>query len=293
MIDRYIIITGLLRLEPVLIKTLKNLLAIREKMNIKSIMFLTWNGELNKIKTNELKMLLKKIRCIQYPKLQDNGGGNHLAQMFHYKKGLELVKYMSKDSKNDVYVLKTRSDLFIDNNSLNEVFSYNYEINDDPILSHKIWLPWVHKTKPFYFEDSIFYSHINSMEKLYNIDTIFKLKKIGQGITHIRRFFTPFLNQEKYKLFNELILDNTDEIMENSHKLSLEKMLNTKTGSHLLKIYYEILNKYFFVSTINENSIIFRPWNQKNKVVNLRYKFDLLYDSKEIENLSKNLQHIF
>lgn len=268
--DIFIIFTGLIRHTDKLNKSLNDLIKLKDKYNIKKIFILTWKGQnyKNQILNNNL------IKYIEYQNLKDLGGGNHLAQMFHYKKGLELVN--NYKTENDKYILKTRTDVYINPDFYDTIFNYNYNINSN-ILTHKIWVPWVHKTKPFYFEDSLFFSHINSMEKLYNIDNIFKLKNIGQGITHIRRFITPFLNNIKYKEYCNNLLQNKDNLMIRSLKLNINEIKNIKNGKEFIDYYYEILNKYFYIKTDNNNSIIFRNWNKMNNNLNKQYNFDLLY----------------
>jgi len=263
MIDRYIIFTGLFKDKMKFSYSLIDLLSIANEFNIKKIFFITWPSEIAKMKDDRLLQLKrhKLIRFITIKRLRNNGFGNFLAQMAHYNKALEEVKSIMNHD-NDNYILKSRTDVSIQINFLKQIFLYDYKLEPNKFLSHKIWIPWAHKTKPFYFEDATFYSHFDSMEKLYSIKN-FNIKQIGQGITHIRRFINPFLGNNKYSEFCNIIRTNKNNINIQSVSGNYDKLISSPIGEVLLKNYYDILNKYFYVYTETPESINFRIWNKQ------------------------------
>ena len=260
MVNNYIIFTGLLRREDMLIQSLTDMIGMAEEYNIKQIIIVTWKAQSNAIKNkNRFRQFLKHklIQYVEYPKLESNGGGNYKAQMFHYLKGLELIP--EKDS----FVLKTRTDVYIQREMLKNIFTKNLFIGEnDNVMNHKIWLPWVEKYRPFYFADECFYSHYSSMRKLYNITKDFHINIQKQGIIHIRRFITPFLNVEEYKPLCDIMMNDIDM----NDKLKME-------------IYHIVLRKYFDVDSPTPTSVIFRDWSKKNDKLNLRHKLHLHYSN--------------
>ena len=258
MIDRYIIFTGLFKDKMMFSRSLSNLLHIANDFNIKKIFFITWPSEIAKMKDAHLLQLKKHklIKFITIKRIRDKGFGNYLAQMTHYKKALEEVKsIMNNDNEN--YILKSRTDVSIQINFLKQIFLHDYKLEPNKFLSHKIWIPWAHKTKPFYFEDATFYSHFDSMEKLYSIRK-FNIKQIGQGITHIRRFINPFLGNNEYSDFCNIILTNKNNLNFKSLNGKYNELISSSQGEILMKNYYDILNKYFYVYTETPESITFR-----------------------------------
>lgn len=285
----YIIFTGLLRQESKFYQSIVNFLAISEKYNIKKIFFITWEDELNRLRNKSLIKLCDNelIKFVGCPKLKNNSLGNYLPQMHHYKVGLDRVKSIIKpirknsirSNNNDIYILKTRTDVQVQNSFIEKIFLYDFEIKNDDVLTHKIWIPWAHISKPFYFEDAIFFSHISSMEKLYNIDPNFTYRFIGQGITHIRRFITPFLKVKKYENFCNIIMTNKNKLMVNSLKLKTSEFKDYEGGVDFILTYHEILDKYFYIFTETNHSINFRMWNDKDNKKSKNAFLWLLYEN--------------
>jgi hypothetical protein len=165
------------------------------KINNIKIIFCTWKGQM-KIYDKTINQINKKnIKLIISKELKDNGDGNIIAQAYQYRKGMEYIKNNTKDL-NNTFILKTRPDVFIRANFFNEIINMNLKIDNGNSLEYKIWTGWTHAIKPFYLEDSYFYSHYNTMIKLLDFDkNIFKRENLGQGISHIRRFIIPFFNE--------------------------------------------------------------------------------------------------
>ena len=82
-------------------------------------------------------------------------------------------------------------DIIINNHLLDFIFNQNYKIDSyiSPLFKYKIWIAWIHLTKPFYIGDCCFYSHISVMNNIapeYSSD--YKYIKLGQGHVEIRWF---------------------------------------------------------------------------------------------------------
>jgi hypothetical protein len=177
------------------------------------------------------------------------------------------IKYIDNNYKEDnIFILKTRMDVFIDNHQLNYIFSQNYKINlSNTLFSYKIWIAWIHITKPFYIEDACFYSHISVMKKLSPyVDNLFN----QQGHSHIRWFL---LLAREYNLYME------PDTYKHYQNMNSNFIFNEITKNILIK-YKECIKNHFIINTL-ENGILFREWNNINF-----YK----KPSNNIKNIIKN-----
>lgn len=198
----------------------------------------------------------KKISLISMTQLNDPGDGNYLSQMESFNQGILKICNICDDiniDHRDVKIFKTRYDGIVSDECFNFVFSLDDSIVDkdnDKILNFKIWNPWFFLNKPFYMEDSFFSARLCDIFSLHNIRQ-YSRESIGQGITHIRRFISPFLDKfpilkdymcGKYGLTNRMNRTWTSDI----NNLSLEER---KYLISLLSLYYYILNKYFNIQS--------------------------------------------
>lgn len=268
----YILFTGLMRLEPLFMKSLQD---FEKNPKVKQVIFITWQGETNKIKNKKTLKTFKKLKVFSMAKIKPSGG-HYKEQMSQYRQGMNYIKAISKTP--DYFVMKTRTDVYIKPSFFNEIINTDLRTEkDDPIMSHKVWIPWVHRIKPFYFEDAIFYSHQKSMNLMINDEKIFDVKKVGQGITHIRRFINPFLNKPEYNALTSAVLQDKDNIMSRCQKFTEQQMTSSETGKMMFEEYHKILSKYYYVHTPKQDSITFRIWNKKNHQQNMRYNLNLIY----------------
>lgn len=268
----YILFTGLMRLEHLFLKSLQD---FEKNPRVKQVIFITWQGDLQKIKNKKTLKTFKKLKVFSMAKLKKPSGGHYKEQMSQYRQGMNYIKSVSKD--NDFFVMKTRTDVYIKPSFFDEIINTDLTINDDPVMSHKVWIPWVHRIKPFYFEDAIFYSHQSSMNLMINDQKIFDVKLVGQGITHIRRFINPFLNKPEYTMLTNAVLNNTESVMANCQKFTEEQMTSTETGKMMLTKYHKILVKYYYVHTPESDSITFRIWNKKIHHHNMKHNLNIIY----------------
>lgn len=256
----YILLTGQIKIPNLFDNVIKEYISLLNKYNLK-IVFPTWSSELNNLKRSQYK---KHIIEIIYGPLKDNGDGNIIAQAFLYRKGIEYITNIEKDNYEELYIFKSRPDVLIKASLLKQVFEMDLTIKDDEILDYKIWTGWAHATKPFYFEDAYFYSHYETMIKLQNFDNqIFKREYLGQGISHIRRFIEPFLNN--YPILNDYINDKNNLTLD-MHKSHID--LTDPYLNELFMTYYQILQKYFVIYLDEPDSVTFRLWNTKKLEIN-------------------------
>jgi len=234
MID--IVITGLFR-EKELFKKSLDIFSKIDKVD--NIIFSTWKNHLSKEDLIFLKQY--NINVIETEPLKENGPGNIYSQM----KSLEIgLKYCKND-----HVLKTRSDLLIGYNLLNDIFNKEPVKLDKDIFKEKIWTYWFDITTPFYLSEECFYGHIDDIKKLYNYDKTFddiwyyQAKNGYGGATHQRRYIYPFLNIFD---FNKWIYENKT-LLKRYQKHYLYKEFEHDDFLELISKYYFILDKYFWI----------------------------------------------
>lgn len=246
----YILLTGQIKLPDIFNNVINEYIKLKNNFNI-SILLVTWKNQKNKFKqTNHFKTIY-----LNEPKY--TGEGNIIAQAIQFRKGLE---YIEKDihDKNNLFILKSRPDVIIKSQFLSKIFKINLKCNSS-LFSHKIWTGWAHATKPFYLEDAYFYSHYHTIKKLQYFDNpIFQKSNLGMGISHIRRFIYPFLDQ--FPILKDYINNKNNLSL---HLCESKLDFNNLYLKKLFKTYYQILDKYFFIYLENNNDIIFRTWNQK------------------------------
>ena len=212
--------------------------------NVDNIILVTYNYT----KNIEFVKCNKNIKTILVPPIICELSIGY--QKYLYDIGIKYINENYSIHKN-IYILKTRMDVVINSNQLDFIFSNNYIIeNNNLIFKYKIWVAWIHYTKPFYIEDVCFYSHISTMIKLSPYDG--KLFE-HQGHTHIRWFIILLI---KYNLIN------TKKVFKEYSKMSSKFILDEITKNTLLK-YRDIINNYFIIKTV-ENCINFRFWNDIN-----------------------------
>ena len=210
--------------------------------DITDIILVTWNNvniEFVKSNTSIKKVLVsnKKFRLSsQY-------------QKYLYDIGIEYIDNNYKEE--NIFILKTRMDIFIDNHQLNYIFSQNYKVNlQNTLFPYKIWVPWAHITKPFYMEDACFYSHICVMKKLSPyVGNLF----IEQGHSHIRWFL---LLAREYNLYTEFSSYN-------DYKYMHQKFTFNEITKNILIKYRACIKNHFIINTLKEG-ILFRMWNDIN-----------------------------
>ena len=212
------------------------------RSDITDIILVTWNT--TNIKFVEHNTSIKKILV---PDKKFDLSSQY--QKYLYDIGIDYIDNNYKEE--DIFILKTRMDVFINNHQLDYVFSQNYKINlQNTSFPYKIWIPWAHITKPFYVEDACFYSHISVMKKLSpNVDNLF----YDQGHSHIRWFL---LLAREYDLYRE------PKTYDDYKNMNSNFVFNEITKNILIK-YRECIKHHFIINTLKEG-VKFRAWNDIN-----------------------------
>jgi|TARA_B100000427_G_scaffold136948_1_gene113796 hypothetical protein len=198
-------------------------------------------------------------------------------QKYLYDIGLE---YINKNYKaDDIYILKTRMDVFVSNHQLDYIFSQSYKINSHQfqmktLFPYKIWIAWSHITKPFYIDDALFYSHISVMRNLSPyVGNLFEDEE-EQGHSHIRWFL---LLAREYNLYKEPNSYNHYE------KMNSTFVLNETTKDILIK-YRQCIKDHFIIKTLKDG-ITFRRYNKLKFYRKPSNKIQDIIKKKAISNL--------
>ncbi len=235
--------------------------------NISKILIVTWRNTKG-IKFNSSKVLLFKI-----PEIKCKSSYDYQKKLFRIG-----IRAIHKRYGDDVYILKTRMDIIINNHLLDFILNQNYKIDSyiSPLFKYKIWIAWIHLTKPFYIGDCCFYSHISVMKNIApEYSSKYKYVKLGQGHVEIRWFL------ELNKLYN--IYESSDEFHKYKN-MQKEFILDDKTKKMLLR-YKDCINKHFIIKNLKEGIIIREFYNQ----MMFHYKnsnniFDIMKNNPEINN---------
>lgn len=161
------------------------------------------------------------------------------------------MKYICNKYSDDTYILKTRMDVLVDNVQLDYIFSQDYH-NPTHVIKYKTWVAWAHITKPYYMEDSCFYSHISVMKKLTpRVDDV--LSNLSTGHSHIRWYMMFSEIYDVYSHHEYTKKKNIYQSMTNKFKYS-------ETHKTIIDRYIKCLDECFIVKTV-PGGIKFRPWS--------------------------------
>jgi hypothetical protein len=279
-----VVFCGLVREMDSFKKTLNDLQLLRKKGLVDKIIVSTWIGEIQK--TPELSSFLKnkKVLLVESEEPADRGDGNVWCQMKSLQEGLNKI------SPNK-FVLKTRTDVYINPDFLEKLFSekekilrISYYLLKGDIFKYKVWAPWFEITKPFFMGDECFFGYKDDLNLLVNYDCSFDTENyLGPDTTHIRRFVYPFL--KNYPVFNQYINKYGNErflknfLMKKSYNLYdfltrfmllrnlseinrfniLRKRLRDYDFLKCLATYYLILYSHFYIDSYSfPNQILFK-----------------------------------
>jgi len=273
-----IIFCGVLRELPLFKKSIEELYKLKERGVIKNIFLSTWDYE---IKNNpEIEKFLKErgVKIISNKEPKDRGFENIWCQMKTFESGLNAA------GKNN-FILRTRPDVYISADFLEKLFKQkekllkiNFDLPKGNLFKHKVWVPWVELTKPFYIDDSCLFGHSADLKLLINYDESYDSKfGIGKGITHIRKFIGPFLKDYPYlkttlggykdelylmKLRKFLRPDRFKILRKLAQKkrfFLLKRRLSNEDYLKNLATYYLILHSHFYIkSSETKDQFIFR-----------------------------------
>src|SRR3989338_10094302 len=191
-----VIFTGLVRTPEKFKKSITDLVQIRKDGLINQIIFSTWDYELDKYPQIFEFLRKNNVTVLANKEPEDRGLGNIWCQM----KSLDIALTKVED---DRFVLKNRTDIYINPEFLRKIFKEKEKIlritcalSKGNIFKYKVWVHYYELKTPFHMGEEAFFGHKHDIKLLVNYDASYDKKyKIGNAVSHIRRFIHPFLNQ--------------------------------------------------------------------------------------------------
>jgi len=252
-----VIITGQIKSPVTFSQSINEFILLQKEGIVDEIILSTWGCELEKIDSDFLNYLRKYVVIVtpEPPKI-NSGSAFYQMKSFHF--GLNKIK------DQDSFIFKSRPDLFISKDDLKEIILKNYEVTSlhSPFNS-KVWVPWFEISKPFYLADECFFCSFSDAVKLYNYDTVFdNYYNIDAGISHIRRFYNPFiaLYPEFDYFFQYFGRTGHGTVARFTVFDLLCKNKNYRKG---VSLYYKILHDNFNIGLNKNGYILFREWNEE------------------------------
>jgi hypothetical protein len=241
-----IVFTGLITDPDLFARSLDQFTSIKQ---VNEIILATWDKE-----ASEKKSILSEyahrygLIVVAVPEPVE-WSGNLLSQM------LSLYIGLRQSNKNN-YVLKTRTDVFIEKEPLTNVFEKdltlalptNYQRIRSP-FDEKICVWGIELTSPFYIHDLFYFGRHADIARLVNMDIRYDiLYEMSKEKIHIRRFIHPFIHEfpifEKF-LHVEHVIGNTQEFPNEYRYYVLEELLKDEVYILILALYYQVVGHYY------------------------------------------------
>lgn len=273
---RKILITGQVRSPELLARSLADFAALRAQKLLDQVIFSTWRGELQAYPELDRQFRRSGFELIESDPPLIPGTGHIWCQMLNLERGLDPAGPIHPHDR----VIKTRPDLHMtpgliakllnDESYLSPLTGGDAgedcgvvsQVAGRPVFSHRIWIPWFEITKPFYMADECFAGRAADLLKLVNYDSRYDiLRKMDAGITHIRRFIHPFLEQNgEFELFLRYFGRSGHF---SAHRFTiLGRNLELDPFIRMLVRYYRVIQSHFRVeSDDSESKITFRAWS--------------------------------
>ncbi len=269
-----VVITGQIKSSETFLNSIKEFVALKEEGVIDEIILSTWQTELDRQGRELIEQISENLIVITpTPPKVNSGSAFYQMKSFHF--GLNEVV-----NKNN-FIFKSRPDLLILREDLKNIFKKNYNIDSTRSpFKNKIWIPWFEISKPFYLADECFFCSYSDAVKLYNYNTIYdNYYNIDAGISHIRRFYDPFIGT--YPEFENFFLNFGITGHGRSGRFQIFDVLyNNSNYLRGMKLYYEVLEANFNIGLDYNGYIDFREWN---KLENSTY-IESLYASVKRDN---------
>jgi hypothetical protein len=269
-----VLITGQIKSSDNFLRAIKEFVALKDEGVVDEIILSTWKGELDK-QSEELIEQVKENLIVVTPNPPKVNSGSAFYQMksFHYA----LNKVTNKDN----FIFKSRPDLFIAKKDIKKIIEKDYKVNSarSPFNS-KVWIPWFEISKPFYLADECFFCSYLDALKLYNYNTIYdNYYEIDAGISHIRRFYNPFI--ECYPEFERFFQFFGITGHGRSKRFEIFEVLYKNSRYRKgIGLYYEILKENFNIGLDKYGYLDFREWNKLEKSTSI----ESLYGSVSRKN---------
>ena len=241
-----VVVTGLIQDPEVFSKSLESFENLAE---VENIVFSTWDTEARENATLLAELRYKYDLNVVAVTEPDKWNGNLLSQMKSLYVGLKHVPV-------DSYVLKTRTDVYIEPDALRHVFRKDLTLTPPDNFKwvrhpfdEKVCVWGVEATSPFYIHDLFFFGRHTDISKLVNMDIRYDvLYEMSKEKIHIRRFLHPFLHEfplfEKF-LHIEHVLGNTDKFPVEYRYAVLERLLEDNVYIFVMALYFRVAGTYY------------------------------------------------
>ena len=270
-----VVFCGLIRAPDLFRKSIEEMVEFRENNIINKIIFSTWDYEIDKYPEMRKFFVDNKINLIESKEPEERGIGNIWCQM----KSLDVAL---KEIDSNSFVLKTRPDLlierdFLDNlfNNKNNLLKIKNGLPRDNVFKYKVWIPYFEITSPFHIADECFFGYHKDISLLVNFNNYFEEYGLRAGIVHIQRYIHPFIfkypeiknfflgNSDvgfpkdlsySYKMMkkifqkNNLTLRMFDSVVVNNRFRILRRRFKEQGYIEILALYYAILHTHFYVN---------------------------------------------
>jgi hypothetical protein len=218
---------------------------LKQKGRIDRILFVTWTGRIGQ--KSGLRNFLNNSEVEVIEKEEAPVGGHH--NIWHQMRALEFgLKEVSQNSR----VLKTRTDVHINQEFLERLFSnsikYRDNISESGIFSERIWTPFFSIEEPFFISDLSFFGTKSDLMKLINYDARYDfLYNVQNALPEIRRFIHPYL--EKYDFLENYLLKypHRGENHVQDRRGLVKSRLNSTVYGSFFAFYYKIMLEDFYV----------------------------------------------
>jgi hypothetical protein len=192
------------------------------------------------------------------------GFGSHVRSHWNFWEQLLTLEYGLNAIEDDVYVFKSRCDLFIPDaiNAIPLLLKLNKEITCNAFgIKNKIWIPSFVPAQPFFLADQCYFGLSQDLRKFLNYDASYEVKNVNiplypgsethpsAAATESRFWSSVFLHQ--FPILREYLEVLPYSMNGYSHYNDLERFqLENNFYQEYLSIYWYIVSQVFRVSSL-------------------------------------------
>lgn len=257
-----VIFTGLPRNPALFERSVSEMADLRGDGVLERILFVTWREYFDE--DSELARTLDgyDVEVITAPESPLAGDGN----IWHQMKALDLGL---RETPNDHWVLKTRTDLHISKRFLRRLFTGDVtrvlEPAESGVFERRLWTSHFDVTEPFLVSDLCFYGKATDVAQLVNYSSRYEvLYELGANRPEKRRYVHPYM--EEFPLvstyYERFLRDGWGDCQSyvNRRALIWERAKAPVSGS-FLGLYFKLVNADFHV---NVRPVTFREGELDN-----------------------------
>ena len=262
-----VLLVGQVRNRHVLLSTVENLVALRDKGLVGQVVLSTWTNEVPRIRhlLPRLETAGVTVKWVDEPVANLSAPGNIVNQM----RGVDLALETVEDT---AWVLRGRPDLLVDFDMVASLSAADMSLDQPGVLAHKIWTPFVELCQPMCMSDIAFFGHYADIVKLQNFDSFLEvagtnlgtalgMKPITSYDAEIRRY-TPALYsaypilREYYRISNRFFLG-----IHELRRAMLVMLYGDDFYWQYMAAYFDILKTYFWIGRdlVESRVLLARP----------------------------------